>query len=453
MCKSCQDIEIQYARNWIWQIVQHKNFLGPPRDLVHRVLDIVEHFLRHHRIALDLWLRLAAAQRTLSFFHEYSEKRSFGHAEYWLGKIAQAERYLSDVQQEITRSKTAVRSWPSAPDCYRDNSPVPLVVSAVLAEALSLWMAPPSICQFTSRFLDSFGDGEVKGLKQGDDYWSCLMVKLLEKYDSLNGSRSYYSEESLDKVRALARHLYEGEGWFSCETGLVHIRRIAAATGLDGRSRDAAMLLHDISIEDRRLQSWERDVRVAACVLVAYLRQEACGWDAALPQEKYSMAVDILRVAGNPTGERVPSARKPYGVISCAERLIECLGELLQSKDNRVKYGSDFKFTFEWCRKYREWEEDKKSSSFSWDRYACDPPHYGLIASLEQAIPSSFKLKYSIIEREAAVWDTWSSCPYRRSNNDMGIDWLFTRAHLRPIARYIAVRRIFAKTKARKHHA
>merc|ERR1712031_90959 len=120
-------------------------------------------------------------------------------------------------------------------------------------------------------------------------------------------------------------------------------------------------------------------------------------------------------------------------------------------KDIRIRYGRDFDFTFEWCRKYKEWKDDDKKgsfSSFSWNAEACDPPHTGLIASLQKAKPSLFKHNCSIIEREANVWDDWSSC-HSRKENDMGIYWFFTRIHLRPVARYIAVRKIFAKRKAR----
>eukprot|EP00928_Gymnodinium_smaydae_P013395 TRINITY_DN14888_c0_g3_i1.p1 TRINITY_DN14888_c0_g3~~TRINITY_DN14888_c0_g3_i1.p1 ORF type:complete len:552 (+),score=53.95 TRINITY_DN14888_c0_g3_i1:65-1720(+) len=451
LCTNCRSDERQFAKHWLWQIVQHQHLLQPPRDLVYRVMDIVEHFLIHRRNALDLWLRLAAARRTVAFFTEFSEKKSTRDPNYWQEKIVTAKKHLFDVEKKISRSKSAVKSWPLAPDRFCKDSPVPLLTAAVLAEALSLWLAPPSICKFTSRFFALLENEEVKGMKPGDDYWSCLMAKLLKKYDSLNicSFGPYYCAEDIDKVRALVRLLYVD--WFRKETPLCHIRRIAAATGIEDRVQDGAMLLYDLSVEDRELQRFERDVRLAACVLVAYIREQAHRWTKYLSRESRVMVVDIVRVAGNPTGERCPSVQKSYGVIACAERLIECFSEIIRNKEERIKHGGDYEFTFEWCPEYRKVKNDPNRSCY-FREDACDPPHEGLIASLQKVEPSLYYCRSSkdtTIQREASTWNHWSRPEYRL-DDALCIDWLFAKIHLRTVKRCIALRQRFVRAKARK---
>ena len=112
---------------------------------------VVDHFLIHRRLELDRWLRLGSAQDSFVFFEELFVKTQDDGLRDDLGDhmLPKAEKRLKAVLNEIARTGTekTIRSWPSAPvsgysetDCHR--SPVPLVASAVLAEALSHWLAP-----------------------------------------------------------------------------------------------------------------------------------------------------------------------------------------------------------------------------------------------------------------------------------------------------------------------
>merc|ERR1712072_68570 len=131
---------------------------------------------------------------------------------------------------------------------------------------------------------------------------------------------------------------------------------------------------------------------MTACLLVAYLREDCPAWTGKLPIEHSDKAIDILRLAGNPTGDGISARRSSFGVISCAERLIACLQKLTDDHQFRVQHEIDPKLTFEWCSRYRTWksrQDDNTNTLFGllW-RAECapDPPHSGLIAALQAAM-------------------------------------------------------------------
>eukprot|EP00418_Pyrodinium_bahamense_P023966 CAMPEP_0179135958 /NCGR_PEP_ID=MMETSP0796-20121207/64759_1 /TAXON_ID=73915 /ORGANISM="Pyrodinium bahamense, Strain pbaha01" /LENGTH=221 /DNA_ID=CAMNT_0020835007 /DNA_START=625 /DNA_END=1290 /DNA_ORIENTATION=+ len=208
------------------------------------------------------------------------------------------------------------------------------------------------------------------------------------------------------------------------------------------RAEAGAMLLWDISLEDYKLQCWEPAVRIATCALVACVESMKV-MRSHVPEEDCRHAIDVLRVAGCPMGtcsRSLPSA----GVRSCAKALISRVKTLLGEQ-------RDCPVDLDWSPRHRRWQSKEKKflldTIFFWDS-AHEPPHTGLRANLQ-----SFKNPYvgtplsgrgsSLREREANVWESWSS--------DYGfakeLRWRLVELNLRPIWRYLGLRSQFCKVR------
>jgi len=365
----------RFAINWLWQISTHKQLLDLPRQLVHRVIYVMDHLFLHRRGLIDQYLAPS-------------------------------------------------RSWRS---CNQGS----LVVSAILAEAISLWRPPIEVNKSTCAMLAALGDvamlegGLDRSLRhkcfQGeDDYWTCFMVGLLKKFDSL-GDHIY---GDIHQVRLVVRRIYGS--WFCKETALCHINRIAAAAGLSDRAEAAAVLLWEISLEDCKLQCFDPDVRVAACALVACMEDMRLFQEDLRPEDR-RRAIDVIRVAGSPTGTGSKVWRSP-GVRTCASALLS-LVEALRADDHECPVDLD------WSPAHRRWKNDENRHPFVMRDYLPEPPHTGLRANLQAfrnkyvGTPLSSR-SYSLRERVASVWQEWAR---PRGGRDALEDlrWQLVGMHLR----------------------
>lgn len=264
------------------------------------------------------------------------------------------------------------------------------VACAAMAEGLFQWFHPTGTCDFMLRLLASIGCVAVNGgYGEGGDYWTCFMVAMSE-------GRCTVAE--IQKLRAFLKSEYAL--WFSKETALCRVRRIAVATAMSEEAGVCASLLCDFTLTLRWNSEWRWgcDVRVAACALVAFILVDCRYWAVKLRPEDVKKAVDIIRVA-----------EWPENITTCTEQLIEMIrGFKIASTSTNV----GGVITQDAKENYKNWKVDYKlfKDDQSWDLGGRVHEVRGLIASLQQVKRRSglFRFRdFSMLEQHADVWSSY----------------------------------------------